>query len=331
MSIQLGFWEAPPPSDDPKTLFDDALRGFAWSYSRRSVFEQCVRRYYYEYFGANKRTAKQDPDKEILHLLKRIPNRHERAGQILHLVIGTYLRKCQEGDVWKINRLAKWAQDMIQRDIEYSQSDPSGENPPIGRFPPVLLHEFYYQPQDALGQYRETEERLINAITSFATDEKYAEFRVAGATTGSLVEKLFKVRDVLPFCIEGKVDLAYRTGSKVTVVDWKLGLEDGTGDDSLQLATYALWATNHFQCSPDSARICKVHFGSGTVVDFSVNQEVLADAKARILQDAERMLALDHHGRQSVVRAFTPCIQPKVCVACSFLKACPEGKEKLND
>lgn len=162
MTAQIIFWEFPIQSKGtPNHPFDEFLTNFVWSYSRRSTFERCVRCYYYQYFGANRRTAKQDPDKEILHLLKGISTRNERAGYILHLVIGTYLKKCQEGDTWNNNHLVKWAYDMFNRDIQYSQSDPNGDATLTGRFPPVLLHEFYYHYQNALDQCMETKERLI--------------------------------------------------------------------------------------------------------------------------------------------------------------------------
>ena len=112
-------------------------------------------------------------------------------------------------------------------------------------------------------------------------------------------------------------------------MDWKLGIEDGSGDDSLQLAAYALWATKRFGYAPQSMRICKIHLGSETIVDFDCNEGVLAAARARIIQDAERMLFLLKYGEAGTFGAFSPCSQPAVCSLCTFLKICTEGKEAL--
>jgi hypothetical protein len=110
-------------------------------------------------------------------------------------------------------------------------------------------------------------------------------------------------------------------------VDWKLGEEDNAGDDSLQLAVYALWAVQTYGYEPRSIRVCKIFLGSEKIVDFRCNDEVLAVARARILQDAERMLLLDKYGKDANANAFTPSAQQAVCRLCSFLKVCPEGKE----
>ncbi|MGA2490043.1 MAG: PD-(D/E)XK nuclease family protein [Anaerolineales bacterium] len=333
MTIQLGFWgDSPQTQTTPDCTPKEAISKIIWSYYRRSTFEQCLRRYYYEYYGANKQTAKQDQDKAMLHFLKRVQTRHERAGSILHLIIATYLKKRRGGEVWEESRLIKWANDMFQRDIQYSQSHPNGDEAPDSNFPPVLLREFHYHDQHASELCGEIGERLTHAISFFANNKSLEEFRISGSTPEASIEQAINIRLTSTCRIEGRVDLAYNTKNHVTVVDWKLGVEDGTGDDSLQLGVYALWATTErYKCDPNLLRVCKVHFGSSTIVDFKVTQSLLGDTRARILQDAERMLSLQRHGQNSNISAFTPCIYPKVCEGCNFLKVCPEGKECLND
>ena len=92
-----------------------------WSYSRRSTLEQCARKYYYQYYGANQRTAKNDPQKEKLRFLKKLQNRHLRSGEILHFVIRAYLNKLQQGDEWSLDRLLQWARKIYREDLEHSQ------------------------------------------------------------------------------------------------------------------------------------------------------------------------------------------------------------------
>ncbi len=82
--------KASPKAFDQRLLWSDPAvdRGIAnirWSYSRRSVLEQCPRRYYYEYYGGS--AGSQDPQ------LKNVQARHELAGTVLHSVIGGYFRK----------------------------------------------------------------------------------------------------------------------------------------------------------------------------------------------------------------------------------------------
>ena len=71
----------------------DAPSRLKWSYSKRDVLEQCPRRFYCQYYGANRGKAKDDPAKQELQQLKLAGNRYTRTGAILHLVIAEYFRK----------------------------------------------------------------------------------------------------------------------------------------------------------------------------------------------------------------------------------------------
>src|SRR5437899_2263695 len=92
----------------------------AWSYSRRSVFDQCPRRYYYQYYGSDLRTALEEPHKDTLKQLKGLQNRYERVGALLHLAIATYFRQAQAGEILTLPRLLNGIQKMFRDDYTYS-------------------------------------------------------------------------------------------------------------------------------------------------------------------------------------------------------------------
>jgi hypothetical protein len=95
--------------------------------------EQCTRRYYYEYFGSNKRTAKQEPYKVELHFLKnQIHNRYLLSGSALHTVIRSYFKNAQKGDIWDVNRLENFALKIFQDSWAYSEKHPDGKFVPDG-------------------------------------------------------------------------------------------------------------------------------------------------------------------------------------------------------
>jgi len=332
VSTQLSLFDPPPAIENiSHHLRSDDIAKISWSYSRRGLLEQCTRRYYYQYFGASKRVAKDEKNKESLQILKGLQNRYERTGQILHLAIGTYLRNAQKNSPWNPDRLISWAKDIFNKDISYSQSDPDGSHPHEGRYPPTLLSEFYNRDPEAIPKCQQAEEKLIEALNSFTKEPLYLSFRTNGIASTAIIEKPFKLSGFLPCRIDGRIDLAYFSDETITIVDWKMGTENGSGDESLQLAAYALWANKSYDYSPESMRICKVHLGSRTIVDFKCNEAVLTTARVRIIQDAERMNFLQKYGEAAIIDAFTPCAQPGVCKLCPFLKICPEGRESLND
>jgi CRISPR/Cas system-associated exonuclease Cas4 (RecB family) len=126
----------------------------------------------------------------------------------------------------------------------------------------------------------------------------------------------------LPCKVAGKIDLAYAIDGLVTVVDWKSGTSSGLGEDSLQLAAYGLWAIEHFGCTPETLRVCKVHLGSGEIDFFPIDATVLAMARTRIIQDAERMAYVEPWAEAGVIEAFTPNKKEAICRLCAFKGVC---------
>jgi hypothetical protein len=306
----------------------ERLAAVTWSYSRRSILEQCARRYYYEYYGSNRRTAQNEVAKTELRELKHLSTRHERAGSILHLAVAWYLREVRRGAEPGVDRLVRWGQQLFAAGRAFSRARRDGASRDgSARFPPVLLREYYYRDPCADALCDEAEERLRNALAAFATDSTFAAFRLAACEPDTLIEASVRLGDQMPCRVDGKVDLAFRRDHLATVVDWKLGDADRGGDDSLQLAVYALWAAGHFPCDSSDLRLCKAYLGSREVVDVRADAGVLAAARARITQDAERMVALHEYGEVGLADAFSPCLQPAVCNGCPYQRACPEGRQ----
>jgi hypothetical protein len=303
-------------------MSQNAIQKITWSYSRRSTLEQCTRRYYYEYFGSSKRTAKEEPYKDELHFLKnRVHNRYLLSGSALHTVIRSYFKNAQKGDIWDVNRLVNFALKIFRDSWTYSEKHPDGKFVPDGPYPPKLLQEYYDRHPKADQLCADEETRLINAINSFATDDIYEEFRVEGSKQGALVEQRIILNE-FPCKVSGIVDLAFKKGHEVTIADWKLGANDGTGDGSLQLAVYALWAIDYFKCEPANLNVYKAHLSSNDVASFRADAQALAAARARIIQDAERMSLLKSYGQSADVEAFTRCEKPAICSMCSYRSVC---------
>jgi hypothetical protein len=316
-------WEEDIGEIDVRRLMMD----IEWSYSRRGVLDQCPRRYYYEYYAAPAATA--GPDRDLLQFLKSLQNRHERIGTIAHLVIGTYFRKAQAGDIWTEERLASWARDIWLQDWTYSQTTTQARTPSAGKFPPVMIMEWFYGCPDVSELCLEAEKRLLTGVNNFTRSPVFEVFRRAGAQNGSLAERPLSLQ-VHGCRVRGRLDLAFTSNTGATVVDWKLSDLSGQGNDSLQLAVYALWAAEQFGCDPLAVTVCKAHLLAEKIAYFEPRANTFVNARSRILQDIERMAALHDYGRRGVVEAFTPCAKPEVCKLCAFQEVCPEGRGIIN-
>ena len=291
-----------------------------WSYSKRDLLSKCNRRYYYQYYGFSKKVALEEPAKKAIQSVKNLDNIPLHMGNILHLIIQKYFKKAQGGEVWSLDRLLSWAGKISREDLaynrQYNQNHPPAEIDPYKK----LLLEFYYRLKNAEESYAESYAKLTNGLTNFYNSEIYEDFRNNGVSPEASVEKKFSL-DRWQYKVRGKIDLTYKKGTKIIIVDWKLG-NSGGGDESLQLLSYATSASNEQNLSPENIQICMAHLNANGSTMFPVTSETLFNAEARIAQDVETMTYLDRYGRVAAVDAFSRCDQLKICASCQYQTIC---------
>jgi len=213
-----------------------------------------------------------------------------------------------------------WAESLFDKDCDNSRCFKLENEVSSANDKATVLQEFSYEEPDAETLCISARQRLLNAITEFAENPTYTVLRESGMAPEALIEYPIKVV-CLPCGVSGRIDLAYQKNEDVIVVDWKTGGSQG-GDDSLQLATYGMWALSRYKTSPGKIRIHKALLVDGNLTTARIDEKILAKAKARIIQDAELMAALDNYGREGVATAFSPCAQPALCALCRFRKLC---------
>jgi len=291
-----------------------------WSYSRRGALEQCPLKYYFQYYGGLTKLAKKENRQEQIVLFKKFSNRFTRTGEILHLVVRTYLK--DKGNHWSLDRLQKWAGQMLKEDIDFSTQKQSGEKLNDKQYPPVVLVELWYGHEHGNQLIDETKARLMDAINLFVSSDIYSELRSFDQQIPRVIEK--KVRyQVSDIHCRAQVDLAYREKNDSTVVicDWKTG-DNNDPESGLQLQSYALWAIDEFKCSPKELKLLRAHLSENKLKQYEVTTKTLDRASARIRQDMERMRLVHTYGIEAASEAFTPCLQPQVCRLCSFQELC---------
>lgn len=304
----------------------DEYAGLNWSYSRRESVDQCTRRYFFQYYV----DALENPElRTKAQFLKGLKNRHLRTGELVHLVIGTYFKKLKQGKTLSADWLTKWARELFQEDRKYSDHIRAGGSPANQQYPPVILDEIVNQVDGQGELLAQSQDQMLRAIQHFFKSEAFLEFRALGASPESHIERKFSLHG-FPARVSGKLDLAVGNESSATVVDWKIGRASDGGAESLQLATYGLWAAVQFGVNEVKVRIAKAHLLSQDVVEFKADQQAFANARVRILQDLERMIILHRYGKLGVIDAFTPNPQKGVCRLCPFREVCPEGKAIIN-
>jgi hypothetical protein len=208
-----------------------------WSYSRYSTFQQCKRKYFYEYY--KKRDIENLAKIQILKDLTTVPL---EIGNISHKLIQALLsrlrKSAEEIDREKFYDYARRATFDICKekhfeDVYYGKRD--GVNLEAEIFEPVAHAMKNFLLSDRLQWL--FEEALITKndwIIEFDEKNKFGECRID---------------ELKAYC---KVDFMFPVDEKLHILDWKTGRED-YAKHSIQLRGYAGWA--NFQFETDYSQI----------------------------------------------------------------------------
>lgn len=281
-----------------------------WSHSKRNALEQCSKRYYYNYYGSNSKTAKEEPLKEKLAVLKKRTNRHITAGLVLHNLIKETINKLQQGEEVSLEELLKLAKKRYRNQIGYFQ-----------RWRKKSI-EVYYGIENADELIAETEAKLLRAIANLIQSSTFEVFRLFFSQTQSIVEKSLSIKEN-NLKLGGKLDFAYTEGDRLAIVDWKLGGNVGSSD-TLQLISYAFLASEKLGYAPEKIDLHQAHLASNFISSFEIGKTEVFRAKNLILQDLEMMNQVHDYGQRGVSLAFPPCGKPRICQLCPFQEVCPQ-------
>jgi hypothetical protein len=207
--------------------FTDIL---GWSYSRFATFQQCKRKYFYEYYA--KRDIENVAKIRVLRELTTVPL---EVGNISHKLIQTLLK-----------RLQKTSEEIdLEKFYDYAQRTTMD----ICR--EKVFEDVYYQKRDRIDFETEIFGQVSQAMKNFLTSERLQWlFEEALVTNADWIVELddrskygeCRINDLKAYC---KVDFMFPIDEGLHIIDWKTGKED-YAKHSLQLRGYAGWANFQF-------------------------------------------------------------------------------------
>lgn len=214
--------------------FTDLL---GWSYTRFSTFEECKRKYFYEYY--RKFDLANRPQIEFLRNLTTVPL---EVGNISHKLINRLLQRLQKTS----------DQIDLEKFFEYA------ERKTIELCKEKTFEEVYFKKSDQIDFKAEVFEKVSIAMENFLKSDRLQWlFEEAIASKDEwYVEhedpKNFgecRIDSLKAYC---KVDFMFPIGDELHIIDWKTGKSD-YAKHSIQLKGYAGWA--NFQFGADVASV----------------------------------------------------------------------------
>lgn len=301
---------------------------FSWSKSRHEKFSECLRSYYFYYYGSWGGWVADAPrDVRELYVLKKLANRFSWAGSVVHECLKDVLLDWRAGRVVDPAVVEARARKLMQDDFRHSRGKAYWTQKYRKQFTGLVEHEYAETlPDEAWKQNWET---VRSALAWFFTSrwpdlakslkpeqwlEVDAGFDFAHFTLDGL--KVFAIPDFVFVDADGTP----------VVVDWKTGKSREGYDE--QVLGYALYVSQRYRFPLEKVRASLVYLNEGKEQDVQVDMRAMASFRQHFETSVAKMRSLLKDPVTNTpldISAYPPSESLTPCVRCVFRRPC--GRE----
>jgi len=297
----------------------DFKNEFSWSKSRDGLFNECKRKYYFNYYGCWGGWEPTAPERiRKLYILKNLSTRQMWIGQVVHSIIKYYLIKLKSGEQVNSSHLIFILKKRLKEDFEYSETGF------YKKFPKKCgLIEHEYEMLISKDEWDELFKYAEKCIMNFYNSDILKEIKRED------IDKWLFLEDFLSFDFEGtkvylSIDFAIKDkDNRVVLYDWKTGKERDVEMD-VQLACYALYVLQKWNLSPDRIIIKKFNVALGKEDEFKATTQIIEDIKDYMRKSIEDMknILKDKENNIAEEDSFPKTTNISNCLRCNFKKIC---------
>ncbi len=295
---------------------------FSWSHTRRSTFQECPRKYYYQYYSShNGWLASADDATRTVYRLKQLTTLPIEIGGAVHDAARHAIQRVRDGfPEPSFDEL----HDRVRSDLNHawlqSKERRNWERQP-NRW--KMFHDSYYGEGLSPLQITEARDHVVRCLTNLRVSESYRQALAAPAVE-IRPEQLQEPLEIATAKVFAVPDLHYRLGDgSWTVTDWKTGLYEEPDWD--QVAVYALFIKERYGAETVRARVEWLNSGNAAVHIFSAEDidqtgRTIAGSVAAMrtyLRDVEKNEPRDRD-------SFPLRDDIAACPNCSFYELCRE-------
>ncbi|CAH1218669.1 PD-(D/E)XK nuclease family protein [Paenibacillus sp. JJ-223] len=296
-----------------------------WSYSqsRANMFDECLRKYYYHYYGAHNgwKTDQADDMTVRLYRLKQLSNLYLVFGDLVHRMCESAVRSRDEGrERPRVPFLEQTMRKLLNEAYVQSLDAEQWRQDPKNR---VMLSEMYYGDdtlQERIGTIKDRITACVNSLYDTLTWEDLAR-----ASTQILEIEKWDTMMLHDTRVYVKMDLLYRRGNgNIVIVDWKTGKEEDFSD---QLLLYAAFVREHYRVPLEQIELRVEYLLNGTHKQYAATQEDLARAEEKVgryIEEMKSCVADEYYNRPKDISFFTPMPSRRACRDCNFREVCSE-------
>ncbi len=289
--------------------------------SRDNVFQECPRKYYFNYYGHWGGWLKDAPERvREIYVLKQLKHRPMWIGQVVHDCIARSLQNISRGvPVLDTAEILSITRSLMRQDYRQSIQKQYWQNPKAhcGFFE----HEYEVKVTDE--QWRAAADDVDHCLKVFYDSEHYKELLNTPQADSLEVEQFssFFIEDIE---LRIKLDCAVRRGEDIVIWDWKTGKKESNTGLTLQMACYAAYANDKYGVDLDRILTRRFDLHRGTVHEHTVTGASLDEIVDFIRGSFADMMAIleNREENKAIEEKFAKVERRNVCRRCNFLKVC---------
>ncbi|MGM0440852.1 MAG: PD-(D/E)XK nuclease family protein [Elusimicrobiota bacterium] len=300
---------------------------WSWSSSRNNTFQECKRKYYYNYYLAHNGWEDSAPEEcKLAYRLKKLTGIYLILGSAVHEV-AEYACKIVDstGEYPDKKKLIDKVRYLLNQAWKESREPHKWKASPNQYF---MLQEFYYGNGLSDNLIKKIKNRLYKAVDNLYESPSINDL-VKQSCSLEMVENMdtFNFKGTPVYAIP---DLVYTDeAGDWYVVDWKTGKEYDKHDDQLNL--YALYIKNKFGISADLMKGRVEYLLNGSTREVKITEKSLEEAKEKVsrsIEDMKKYLKDPDKNIPCAKEKFPLTDQKRFCKWCKFYEL---DKEELGD
>jgi hypothetical protein len=297
---------------------------FSWSKSRDTLFNSCLRSYYYHYYGSWNGWRHDSPaDVRELYVMKNLQSLATWRGVAVHDVVRQVVEGLAQGRSVSVEHALSMLGERMHRDFEDSRTGRYRRRP--NRI--CGLQEHYYDvpvEDQSLREITVAAEGCVRRVYGTRTYQTMLESGPSGIVEWEKLQSITLAGHkawVSP-------DLILRgSDDGLTIVDWKTGASSPSEEGRLQLAIYGIYAVRTYGARPERLLGVEENLRTGDDHVYPLKEWVLEEARNYAQDSMRRMQARLHDPQRNValIRDFPMTDNLAQCMRCRFRRACDRG------
>jgi hypothetical protein len=305
------------------------VRELSWSLSKAHLFEECPRRFYYQYYYSKSGFAPDAPEDARLALeMSSITGLDMWAGDIVHQTIQWTLERVHEGLLPSADEARAEAQNRLSAGWKASvnglwrqQRDDRHPN----------LFEHYYDIPVGPNSIDRVKDRVYVSVENLMRSSLFNTITTSPLSSWLPIEKFSSFRiDGILFYV--KLDFAMKRSDRIEVYDWKTGKP--REEEALQLACYSLYASGRWELPIENITATAVHLHPALDLKKSnVDEGSIEDLRAFAKKSFNSMVRCMRNPARNIAAMddFPMTGNLLRCARCNFRGICVQGKQASGD